>query len=357
MKKIKVNTQGKPYEILIGLDLIKQAGNLIKKINLGDSAFIITNKKIEHCYGRLLAESLHKNKISAKFCRVLDSEKSKSMETAFKVIKQLNLFDFKMRVFIIALGGGVIGDLSGFVASIYKRGIPYIQIPTTLLGQVDSAIGGKTAVDLESGKNLVGAFYQPRMVISDTCLLKSLTLRQLRAGLSEIIKYALISDSRLFAKIESRYQDILSLKNTLLIDIITRCSAIKAGIVSRDEKEEKGLRTLLNFGHTIGHAIETAAGYNLYNHGEAVAIGMVAAAKISQKIGLLKPSSALRIEKLIKNCGLPVKARRVSAVKIMQAHYHDKKFIGNENRFVLLERIGKAKVVLNVPLKIISECL
>jgi 3-dehydroquinate synthase len=251
----------------------------------------------------------------------------------------------------------VIGDLGGFVASIYKRGIPYIQIPTTLLAQVDSSIGGKTAVDLSEGKNLVGAFYQPRLVFSDVKFIASLDERQMRSGLAEVIKYAAIKDRKLFGYLELNYKNILRRKISALEHIVQCCSAIKAGIVSVDEREERGLRTMLNFGHTVGHAIEAAARYKGYTHGEAIALGMLVACDISNRLDYLNTASCARIESLICNSGLPVKVRGVVMRDIISAHYRDKKFIGSRNRFVLLEAIGRAKIVQNVPLKVITASL
>jgi 3-dehydroquinate synthase len=247
--------------------------------------------------------------------------------------------------------------VAGFVASIYKRGIPYIQIPTTLLAQVDSAIGGKTAVDLAEGKNLVGAFYQPRLVFSDVTFLKTLSLKQIQAGLAEVIKYAIIKDPQLFSYLENNLGDCLALKTAPLEFIVKRCSCLKAKIVEQDEREEKGVRTILNFGHTIGHAIESAADYKRYNHGQAVALGMLVACQMSQNLGFIQDDILARIEKLIKATGLPTKINKISLAKILKAHYRDKKFIGKKNRFVLIQDIGKAKVVQDIPLRLIREAI
>jgi 3-dehydroquinate synthase len=258
---------------------------------------------------------------------------------------------------VIAFGGGVIGDLAGFVASIYKRGIPYIQVPTTLLAQVDSSIGGKTAVDLAEAKNMVGAFYQPRLVLSDIGLLATLDLRQARAGLAEVIKYGLIKDKKLFHYLEKNYDKIIRRQQGALEFVVWRSSYIKARIVGQDEKEEKGLRTILNFGHTLGHALEAAGGYRRYNHGEAVAIGILLACALSRRLLLLDSSSCIRVEDLIKAVGLPVRIKNIPLNKIISAHYRDKKFIGARNRFVLLGGIGRAVVKQNIPLAAIKAVL
>lgn len=357
MKRIKVHLKERSYDIIIGSNILARLGLCIKKMDLGSSAYIITNPLIYKKYASLLKKALKGSKIEAKFKLVPDSEKSKSLETAYSVIADLTRYDKKRRIFIIALGGGVIGDLSGFIASIYKRGTPYIQIPTTLLAQVDSSIGGKTAIDLTTGKNLVGAFYQPRLVLSDISLLKSLDIRQMRSGLAEIIKYAAIKDPALFIYLEKHTKDILKRKPSALEFVINRCSSIKADIVSRDEKETKGLRTILNFGHTIGHAIEAASQYKKYNHGEAIAIGMVVACRISEEMGLLDNKTYRRIEFLLKKSGLPVKITRIPLEKIIKAHYHDKKFAGSKNKFVLLQGIGKIRIFKGVPTETIRRAV
>jgi len=357
MIKEKVLLGRRSYEIIIGSGLLEKAGSYLKKLDIGTDAFVITNKFLKDKYGAKLSRSLINQGFSCHFMTVPDSEKSKSIKTASQVIKDLAARDQKKKFFIIALGGGVIGDLGGFIASVYKRGINYVQIPTTLLAQVDSSIGGKTAIDLDLGKNLVGAFYQPRLVLSDTVLLKSLDKRQLRSGLAEVIKYAVIKDKSFFEFLEKRKKEITSLESKSLEKIVGICSRIKAQITSKDEKEALGLRTILNFGHTIGHAIEAASGFNKYNHGEAVSLGMIAAVDLSKRLGLIGQACGQRIKKLIALYGLPVKLKGVSFEKIISAHYHDKKFSGKENKFVLITGIGKARTVKNIGLNLIKESL
>ncbi len=358
MKVIKVNLKERSYNIVIGSGLLQSAGRFIRGLNLGRAAYIITNASIYAKYGRQLSHALKACGFDLKFKLIADSEKSKSLKTAYAIIKDIALFDHNRRVFIIAFGGGVIGDLSGFVASIYKRGIAYVQIPTTLLAQVDSAIGGKTAVDLTEGKNLVGTFYQPRIVLSDVSLLKTLDSRQIKTGLAEVVKYALIKDRKLFDYLEINSRGGLKSNGKLLEFIVARCAAIKAKVVEADEKDTKGIRMILNFGHTLGHAIEAASGYKGYNHGEAVALGMLLALDISEKLGLIKPHLAERIELLIRAIGLPVKiAKKIPLSRIIRAHYRDKKFSGARNRFVLIMGIGKTKIVENIPLQVIKKTL
>ncbi|MEI6831529.1 MAG: 3-dehydroquinate synthase [Candidatus Omnitrophota bacterium] len=357
MRKIKVNLGVRSYNILIGRGILDNLGYQLQKLSLGTDAYIITNAWLKNRYGLILRKALSKGGFNAHFKIVLDSEKSKSLETASLVIKDLARFDNEKKVFIIAFGGGVIGDLSGFVASVYKRGVSYVQIPTTLLAQVDSSIGGKTAVDLVLGKNLVGAFYQPKLVFTEINFLKSLNKKQLISGLAEVIKYAIIKDRKLFNFLEDKYQVVLEGDEKALESIVSACSSIKAGIVSKDELEALGLRTILNFGHTIGHAIEAASGYKGYNHGQAIALGMVVAAGISRELGLIDLYIAGRIIKLIKLYGLPVKLKGVTINKIIDAHYHDKKFVGKENKFILITGVGSPKIVRNVKLDLIKEAV
>ncbi len=357
MKITRVNLKDRSYNIVVGNNIIAGIGGYLKKLGIGCDAYVITNPVIKRKYGRALQNSLKKSGFNVRFRLVAGTEKSKSIGSSSSVIKGLAGFDKKRRIFIIAFGGGVVGDLAGFVASIYKRGVPFVQVPTTLLAQVDSAIGGKTAVDLCEGKNLVGAFYQPRLVLSDTAFLKSLDRRQASCGLAEVIKYAVIKDPRLFVYLEKHYKDLLGLKPAALEYVVSRCSRIKAGIVQRDEKEKLGLRTILNFGHTIGHAIEAAAGYRNYNHGEAIALGMVAALEISRRSGLIDGALCEKIERLIDKAGLPVKLKGVSLQAVINAHYRDKKFLGGKNRFVLLKGIGRTKIVQDVPVNLIKRAI
>jgi len=358
MNNIKVRLGERSYDIVVGKNIVSSSlARLLKRLDLGDHAYIITNSLVKRKYSKLLTAALRKSGFTFTLKCIPDSEESKSIAVLSSVIKDLARSDLRKRTFIIALGGGVVGDLSGFLAAIYKRGIAYVQIPTTLLAQVDSAIGGKTAVDLKEGKNLVGAFYQPALVLSDITLLKSLSPRQLRTGLAEVIKYGIIKDKLLFLYLERELKNILNLKLTSLEHIVMASSKIKADIVSCDEKEEKGIRTILNFGHTIGHAIEAAAGFSRYTHGEAIALGMLIAADISRKLGLVDIKLCLRIEALVKAAGLAVRIEKLSLDKIINASYRDKKFLGSKNRFVLITGLGKTKIVNNISLDIIEEAV
>ena len=357
MKTIKLKTGLRTYNIFIGSGILSKIGLLLKKINPGKDACIITNASLKNRFGARLKKYLERNGFSVKFFLVPDAETSKSLNIASKVISSIANYDKSRKIFVVALGGGVIGDVAGFVASIYKRGIPFIQIPTTLLAQVDSSIGGKTGVDLTHGKNLLGTFYQPSLVLSDIDLLKSLDKRQIRSGLAEVIKYGAITDAGLFQFLENHTKRILGQDKKSLEFVVSRCAELKARIVQLDEREEKGIRTILNFGHTIGHAIEAACGYHKFGHGEAIALGMLVSCDLSLKLRLISKKDCLRIENLIKKTGLPLKAKKVSAQKIIKAHYRDKKFLGAKNKFVLLTEIGKTKIIRDIDLKIIKDSL
>lgn len=356
MDPVMVRLGDRSYKILVGKSLSKLPAE-IKKLRLGTDAAIVTNPRVKSLFGKGAAAALEKAGLRTKFLLIPDSERAKSLSEATKLLAALSDMDGKgRRLCVVALGGGVVGDLAGFAASAYKRGTPYIQIPTTLLAQVDSSIGGKVAVDLPEGKNLVGAFYQPRLVFIDISFLKGLSARDFTSGLAEVVKYAVIKDKALFGLLGRERAKILRRDSGVLSKMVKTCAAIKASIVSKDEKEKKSLRTILNYGHTIGHAIETAWGYsNTYSHGEAIAIGMIAAARISNRLGHLADKDLNKIESAISSLGLPVRLRKTSVARIMNSLSFDKKFIHGVNRFVLPVRIGKVIVRENIPEALIRE--
>ncbi|MGE5307605.1 MAG: 3-dehydroquinate synthase [Deltaproteobacteria bacterium] len=347
MKTISVELKDRSYRILVGRQILASLGGHCRRLGLGTDAFCVTNPTVKARYGKRAADSLRKAGFGVETVTVADSEKSKSFAVCSRLLGELARFDRQKRVFIVALGGGVVGDLAGFSAAIYKRGIPYVQVPTTLLAQVDSSIGGKTAVDLPEGKNLAGSFYQPRLVLSDISLLASLDARQISSGMAEAVKYGIISDPVLFSLIEKKGAGPLE-------RIVAACSRIKAGIVSRDEREAKGLRVILNFGHTVGHALEAASGYSRYAHGEAVSVGMACACDISVRLGMLDGKAAGRIERVLTRLGLPTSFRGTSPGSLMGPLLRDKKFKG-KNRFVLLRAIGSPEVVEDVPIDLVRD--
>lgn len=357
MRTVTVQLKERSYKIIVGAGALVSLGQTLKRLALGSCAYVVTNPTIWRRHGPRIISSLKHSGVRVVVRTIADAETSKSFDTVTSLIAGLNRQARRERLFIVACGGGVVGDVAGFAAAIFRRGIPYVQVPTTLLAQVDSAIGGKTAVDLTEGKNLAGAFYQPRLVVSDVRVLETLPLRQLRSGLAEIIKYGVISDPQLFEYVEAHVPALLAAGPRQLTEVIMRSSAIKAKVVAEDEREEKGKRTVLNFGHTIGHALEAASGYCRFSHGEAISLGMVAAGIISREMGLVSCSPLQRLEGLLKRVGLPVRMKGVSVANVVAAHYYDKKFTGGTNRFVLLRGIGRVEVVEHIPLGVIRQAL
>lgn len=358
MKKIRVHLGKNGYDILICSNELDKLGLCLKRLNIGKDAIIVTNPCIKRLFGRSLEKALVSSGFSVRFETVPDSEKAKSEKECIRLLNNISKFDTRRKVFIVAFGGGVVGDLAGFTASIYKRGIPYAQVPTTLLSQVDSAIGGKTAIDLSVGKNLAGAFYQPRLVFTDISFLEGLPKKELVSGLAEVIKYGIIKSPDLFRFVEKNYAKILRCDKKSLNRIVAECSLIKAGVVERDEMDNKEVRVILNLGHTIGHAIEAAAEYGKsYNHGQAVGLGILSSVYMAKKMGFLTESDGRRIKNIIKNAGLPVELKNVNLKDILSALQHDKKFIHGKNRFVLPIRIGKVVVKEDVPETLIKESL
>ncbi len=357
MKKIILRLKANSYPIVVGAGVLASLPKLLKNQGLSNDAVVITNPLVRRLHGRALASLLLDKGFSVKFYEVQDSEKSKSVAVAFDLVGKIAEYAADKRPFIIAFGGGVVGDLAGFVAAVYKRGIPFVQVPTTLLAQVDSSIGGKVAVDLPQGKNLAGTFYQPRLVVADTSLLATLPDRQLRNGLAEVIKYGAIKDVKLFEYLEKNFKKLVGGDPQSLAEVVWSSALIKARIVERDERETKGLRTILNFGHTLGHAIETAAGYEKYYHGEAVALGMRAACSISCQMKLMTFLESERVETLLSAVGLPDQIEGLSQRAIIRAMRFDKKFSGKQNRFVLCQAIGSVVVKQGVPLSMIMRAV
>lgn len=356
MKTVALNLKENSYKIVIGSGILPLLPKQLGSLGFGRDAVVISDRSVARIYEGAVGNALKKGGFTVKTFTVPAGEKSKSGAVALKLIEQIARYDVGRKIFIIALGGGVIGDLAGFVAAVYKRGVPFIQMPTTLLAQIDSAIGGKVGIDLSVGKNLAGAFYQPKMVFSDVRFLKTLDVRQIRNGLAEAVKYGVILDQPLFDYLEKNYQRFLNLEDAVLTKVVENCSRLKAQVVSKDEKETSGLRMILNFGHTLGHAIENAAAFR-YHHGEAVALGMRMAAHISFQRRMLSESDVRRINDLLSSIGLPEYYTGVSRDKIMASMSHDKKFVAGKNRFVLAKRIGKVEVVTGVDQAMIDEAI
>ena len=354
MKIIKLNLNERSCPIYIGANLSK-IGEISSKFNLGEKVLIISNAYILSLYGKVVEKSLKETGFDIFLTRVPEGEKYKSLSEAIKLYKYCLKYKLDRSSTILSLGGGVIGDLSGFVAATYLRGVNFINIPTTLLSQVDASIGGKVAVNLAAGKNLVGSFYQPKLVYMDLSLLKTLPSKEIKNGMAEIVKYGIIKDAQFFSYLEENLEKIKNLNEEALNLIITRSVEIKVKVVEEDEREEKGKREILNFGHTFGHALEKATDYKGYTHGEAVAIGMVIASKIACKMGIFGEESLLRLKKLLERICLPTEAGKIDKEKWWNALYLDKKKREGKLRFLLPQRIGKVILTEEVPSSFIRE--
>jgi 3-dehydroquinate synthase len=342
MRTVHVPLGERSYPILIGPGLLSSLGQRCARLKLGARCAVISDANVSPRFGRATGRSLRRAGFDPIFITVPAGETAKSLKTVEFCYDRLAAHRLERKSFIIALGGGVVGDLAGFVAATYLRGVAFVQVPTTLLAQVDSSVGGKVGVNLKAGKNLVGAFHQPRLVLCDLDTLATLPAREFRAGLAEVIKYGIICDAPLFRRLERDHPKLLAREPRTLAPVIARCCKIKAGVVGQDETES-GLRAILNFGHTIGHAIEAISGYGRFLHGEAISIGQVAAANLSASLMGLPRRAVERIEALFQRAGLPThiqlgpsqRRRLFAAMKL------DKKVSGGEIKFVLARRIGE----------------
>ncbi len=342
MKKIKVNLDKKvsnSYEICIGHDILDRIALIIAKNHAANRYIIITDSNVSVLYGESFLGKLRGMELKADMIAFPAGEASKNISTALGVIDDMLQIGADRKTTLLALGGGVVGDVTGLIASLYMRSLPYLQIPTTLLAQVDSSIGGKTAIDLPSGKNLLGTFHQPRGVFIDLKFLETLSDGEFNNGLAEVIKYGIIEDASFFRFLEEHMDHIRKRQHDVLEKIVENSCRIKKGIVEIDEKEE-GLRRVLNFGHTIGHAVEAASGYRM-SHGEAVATGMIAAVRMSERLYDLPGEDRLRVEELIKAAGLACHIpQTIVTPDILSRLKMDKKKDGARIHYVLLKTIG-----------------
>jgi 3-dehydroquinate synthase len=357
MEKIRVELAERSYDISIGWNILDKIGEAVKSFGLSPKISIVSNPTVFSLYGKRVSDSIKKAGFDVIAVIIPDGEEYKDLLWVQHIYDELLNDKLDRLSALVALGGGVIGDITGFAASTYMRGISYIQVPTTLLAQVDSSVGGKTGVNHKLGKNMIGTFWQPRLVWIDVEALKTLPKRELLAGLAEVIKYGVILDEGLFDFIETNREKILSLESNSLIHIIKRSCEIKAEVVSKDERES-GLRSILNYGHTIGHAIETATEYKRYLHGEAVAIGMYLEARLSQVLDLISRKQLFRIKDLIDSYGLPSEVPAdLDINRIFSSIQLDKKAVAGELKFILPEKIGKVRIYKGVTEKSIRKVL
>lgn len=344
-QRVRVELGARSYEIVIGDGLIARAGEWFEPLRLGRRGVLIADDNTLHLWATPLRDALAQAGYDTTVLAVPAGETSKSLPRVQSLVERMTGLGLDRRSFVVAVGGGVVGDLAGFVAAIYLRGIAYVQVPTTLLAQVDSSVGGKVGVNLPQGKNLVGAFYQPRLVLVDTHALQTLPDRELRAGFAEVIKYGAIRDADFFSWLEQYGPRVLGRDMWAVREAVARSCRIKADVVGADETETTGVRAILNFGHTVGHALEARAGYRGWLHGEAVALGMCVEAELSVRRAGLDPTEARRLQELIAASGLPTRwDAAVTLADLRPALQLDKKAEAGRLRFVLLRRIGEAVV-------------
>ncbi len=348
MPTVHVNLESRSYDIEIG------SGNLLTAVKLCDAesddahTIIITDSNVAPLYADPLIKALEELGSDVTSLEVDAGEASKAPEVAMSLWEELLDAGSDRKSIVVALGGGVVGDLAGFVAATFARGLRFVQIPTTLLAQVDSSVGGKVGVNLPNGKNMIGAFWQPRGVVVDVDVLKTLPDREYRAGLAEVVKYGVIQDAEFFAYLEANVDAINAHDAQVLTHIVQRCCRLKADVVEQDERETTGLRAILNYGHTFGHALEAATGYETLLHGEAVAIGMICAARLAERMGRVDAAFAARQRALFEALGLEVDMPEVDHDELVELMYHDKKVERGRLRFVLPTRIGHVEVVGDV---------
>ncbi len=354
MDPLIVNLGARSYPIYIGAGLLHDE-TLLQQHITGHQALIVSNETVAPLYLEQV-KSAYKS-IQTDVILLPDGERYKSLDVLKEIFDILIQKKHQRDTTIIALGGGVVGDIAGFAAACYQRGVNLVQIPTTLLAQVDSSVGGKTAVNHPMAKNMIGAFHQPKCVIIDVSVLNTLDKRQFRSGLAEVIKYGIGFDRIFFEWLEQDMPQLLQMSHDHLITAIKKSCLIKANIVSEDEREQ-GLRALLNLGHTFGHAIETAGEYKQWLHGEAVAIGLYLAADLSNRMGYLPTSEVSRVKALLERTGfITHRPREVSVNQFMETMSRDKKIIKGQQRYILLKAIGDAFICPDVPLKMVTDCL
>ena len=355
MRTLTVGLGDRSYPIVIGSGLLEQADLFLPYLPQR-TVSVVTNTTVAAFYLEKFSTALRNAGVQVLPIVIPDGEQHKNWSTLNTIFDALLMNRRERKSAVIALGGGVVGDLAGFAASSYQRGVPFIQVPTTLLAQVDSSVGGKTAINHPLGKNMIGAFYQPRMVMADTGLLDTLPARELSAGLAEVIKYGLIMDAPFFDWLESSMDRLVARDASALAHAVSRSCENKALVVAADERES-GERALLNLGHTFGHAIEAGVGFGTWLHGEAVAAGTMLAARLSQRLGNLPVEDVHRIARLFERAGLPVEAPALGADRFLELMGHDKKVEDGQLRLVLLRSLGKAYLTSDFDLRELREVL
>ena len=353
MTNLTVNLGAESYEIFIGEGILGGVGEFVAS-RFTHKALIVTQEKIFKAHGKALLDGLAAQGIACEIALIPDGEVAKSLVEVERLCTRAIAGGLDRKSVVIALGGGVVGDLGGFAAAIYLRGIALIQIPTTLLAQVDSSVGGKTAVNHALGKNLIGAFHQPRAVFIDLNCLATLPEREIRAGLGEVVKYGVIGDADFFAYLENNVDKILARDTKTLAHIVKRSCELKAAVVAADE-HEAGLRRILNFGHTLAHAIEEETHYAKYHHGEAVAIGMVGAARISRELNKTSTKNVARLEKLLQRFKMVTSCAGLDAEELYRVTFRDKKTVDGVVNWVLMRDFGDVEICGDVPAAVVKK--
>jgi 3-dehydroquinate synthase len=355
IKRIRVKSSAGPYSVVTGAGVIRRAALEIAAVGKFSGIHVVSSQKVWRAVGKIVARGLRIPKSSA-IHLFNDAESAKNLSSVEHIARSLSRAGADRQSLLVAVGGGVVGDVAGFAASAYLRGVKLVHVPTTLVSQVDSSVGGKTGVNLPEGKNLVGSFYPPHLVLTDSDLLRTLSDREFRGGLAEVIKHAIIADAPMFAILENQMEKVLQRDRQSLGLLISRNVAIKARVVSRDERES-GLREILNFGHTFAHALETVTKYRVYQHGEAVAWGMMAASFLGHELGLTRADDVSRIVALVRRLGPLPPWPSVQPAVLLSAMRSDKKTRAGILRFVLSPRIGEARSYDTVPLHVVERVL
>lgn len=340
MEKLQVALGKNSYFIYLGSGILSSIGQVLSTYKVNNKVLVVTNPTVGSLYSDTVADSLRQAGFAVRVLELPDGEEFKRLDIAEKIYQAAVDNNLNRKSTIMALGGGVIGDMAGFAAATFMRGVNFVQVPTTLLAQVDSSVGGKVAVNHAAGKNLIGCFYQPLFVFSDILTLKTLPVREWRTGMAEVVKYGVIWDKNFFSYLNLHCAELNNFSAEVITTIVRTSCGIKAQVVEKDEKEDN-LRAILNYGHTVGHGVENLTNYSVYTHGEAVAIGMVSAALIAQKMGLLPEAETEKIKELLLKVGLAIALPELDLAKLITALYHDKKVVSDKLRFVLPVEIGK----------------
>ncbi|MCG8400925.1 MAG: 3-dehydroquinate synthase [Firmicutes bacterium] len=348
MKNVLISLGQRSYNIAIGSGILDRAGALLAELPLGKKALLVTNPAVGDLYAARVENSLAQAGFRVFRAQIPDGEQYKSLQSAATLYDRAFAAGLDRSCPVVALGGGVVGDLGGFAAATYMRGVPLVQIPTTLLAQVDSSVGGKVAVNHPRGKNIIGAFYQPVLVLSDTETLRTLAGREVRSGLAEVIKYGVIRDGRFFGWLEKNIGKVLALDPEALAHVVETSCRVKAAVVEEDETEQ-GTRAILNLGHTVGHAVESLTYYTDCNHGEAVAMGMATATRLAVQLGLCQAGEEKRVNELLHKAGLPLQIPgKLDPHEMIKAMARDKKAYGGEITFILPKTVGEVIIKNNI---------